>query len=71
MELETIKNLLHTDCPKAAPVKTILFQEMIWPSLVECRIFTSDGAIYACMYENNDKMTKFVKVPEALKQDSK
>lgn len=68
---ETIKNLLAKDCPKATPAKTILFQEMIWPHMVECRVFCADGSIYSCMYENDDKITAFVKVPEAVKPQEK
>ena len=64
---ETIKSLLLKDCPKAAPVKTIIFQEMIWKDMVECRVFCADGAIYSCMLEKNDKISPFVKVPEAKK----
>lgn len=68
---ETIKTLLLKDCPKAMPVKTILFQEMIWKDMVECRVFCADGSIYSCMYENDDKITPFVKVPDAAKPEGK
>lgn len=45
-------------------IKTIVFQEMLFEGFVECRVFASNGNVYAALYENDDKITKFVFVPK-------
>lgn len=44
-------------------VKTIVIQDTIWPLYNEVRCFTSDGGVYAAMYQNDKKLTAFAAVP--------
>lgn len=62
---ETIKSQLINDVKldKGVTIKTIVHQSMLFDGMVECRVFCSDGKVYACLIENDDKITKFVFVP--------
>jgi len=54
--------------PKDAELKTIVFQEMLYSGMSECRCFFADGKVYSCLLEDGDKITHFVEVPPQEKK---
>jgi len=53
---------------KDACLKTIVFQEMLYSGMYECRCFMADGKVYSALYEDGDKITLFVEVPPQEKK---
>lgn len=45
-------------------IATVVLQEMIYPGMVECRIFLKDGKVYSAMYSGPELATDFVLVPK-------
>lgn len=69
MNIQAIVHKLLTDDVKIDGVmKTVVFQEMIYPGMAECRCFIDNGEVYSCLYEDGDKITPFVLVPNQEKK---
>jgi len=69
MNIQTIVHkLLTDDIELKGTLKTIVFQEMLYPGMCECRCFIDNGDVYSCLYEDGDKITPFVLVPPQEKK---
>lgn len=61
---DTIVATLCKDVNKKIQVKTVVFQDLLWPGYHECRAFCDDGAAYAALFEGAEQLTKFVLCPK-------
>lgn len=61
-----IHKALQDDCHKEGgyDIKTIVFQQTIWPDVEECRVFLADGDVYAALYREGEKDSLFCLMPK-------
>jgi len=64
MNKDQITALVQEDLGKKIKIKTVVIQDLIWPGHIEIRAYTDNGEAFSALYENNDKVSKFVPVPK-------
>lgn len=48
-------------------IKTIVFQGLPWEGFEECRVILADGATFAALFEDGEKISPFVELPKENK----
>lgn len=43
-------------------VKSIIHQGLLWPGVVECRVYRNDHKVFSALYDDGVKLTEFCEV---------